>query len=207
MTIEPLAKLSSIPLRVVTEDLKPTCSTASSCLVRYSGKLLLLTVGHAFEHTYRWAIELHWDANKGCTALYSLNAVSFLGRLKTEDILDLKEVDGLVNTEEFLFQKMQEHPPIDFAYKLITEAIQPMHQFPDASEMNTCIPKRIIDIDIEQEPDKDTEYSFYGRTKSKIVNKQFTEWEPRLESQLKYIGKYKDFYKFKLNHDYGDSAN
>lgn len=177
--------LSSIPIKKLDLDLMPIGS-ASSCLIRYTGNLIIFTVAHATGDFGNWAIEIDVDFNNDRSKMYQIGQMNFLAKADI-NIGEIKD--------------------IDFSYALIKENIKPMHQFIDGENKEIIsIPKRIISTDLESIPDKDNEYGFYGLTRSSLDG-YFLTFAPSLEMNMKYVGNQDDFFIFKLNHEYGEHAN
>jgi hypothetical protein len=82
--------LSSVPLVRLNDQRLPT-SSASGCLIDYSGKRVLLTVSHATGDQKNWAIQLKYVPGKG-TETYQLGAMNFLARASLSEP-KFKDVD------------------------------------------------------------------------------------------------------------------
>ena len=176
--------LSSIALKGLGPGGLPT-DAASGCLIRYAGKLIVLTVSHATAQGV-WAVELEYVPGKG-TKLYKLGAMSFLGK-------------GNITTKEL--------KPVDFSYKVLPEEIAPIHRLYDqeTESMQDPVPKRILETDLSATPTPSGQYGFFGLTRSQLDG-PILRAEGRLVMGMKFVGEEDDFYQFRMATPYEDDKD
>lgn len=157
--------LSTLHLRRLNEKKDPE-GTASGCLVRYRGLLILLTVEHA---TRRGpvAIELQSDVEGKKTQLYRTLPFNYISI-------------GEVGTDKTTVA--------DFCHVNIEDEIRPMHQEIDAEtrEMRVSTPKIILDTEFADLPNGSEEYGFFGQTHAKRKDGKLYIC-PKLEMGMKYL--------------------
>lgn len=139
-----LLSLSTLHLKRLGKDRIPN-KIASGALVRYKGRMLVITAGHLFKKSGHWAVELSYNEELEETALYGLGEVCLLkqGNLLSGELED-----------------------IDFAYKVLDEEIHPQHvEFDAYYRLSRSVPKRVIDSNLEDTPNLNDEYGFCGNVK------------------------------------------
>ena len=168
--------LSSIPIKRIGKDNMPD-GIASSCIINYAQKHILLTVQHATGDMKNWCLELKYEKGKG-VQVQPLGAMNFLVSYNT---VDKKSRD------------------IDFSYVEILKNLQPYWQEINANteEVVKEIPRLISNVDFDLQPKKKEEYGFAGQVIPEFVgNALFSEH--KLYTGLKYVGDEDDYYKFEL---------
>jgi hypothetical protein len=168
--------LSSIPIKRIGDSNMPD-GIASSCIIKFSGKHILLTVQHATGDMKNWCLELKYEKGKG-VLVKPLGAMNFLA---TYNIKDGQSRD------------------IDFSYVEIQNDLQPYWQKINANteEVESEIPRIISVVDFDLTPSKDESYGFAGQVLPEFVgNALFAEH--KLYTKLKYVGDDGDYYKFEL---------
>lgn len=171
-----LITLSSIPIRNIGKHDMPK-GLASSCIIKYERKHILLTVHHATGNMENWGVQVKYEPSKG-TLIKPLGAMNFL---KSINIKTNKEKD------------------IDFSYVEIPVEIESYSQEIDHKSGSVISEtKRLVsNIDFNVAPDKNELYGFSGQVKAELAgNRLMTEL--RTYTNLKYVGDEDDYYIFEL---------
>jgi hypothetical protein len=167
--------LSSIPLRQLNEMRKPI-GFGSGCLIDYCGKRLILTAAHVTNNDENWGIEVQSITGVG-TRVYEVGSMMFLS---------VSNLDTGGNRE------------IDFSYTTVPTDLQPLYH--ELSEMGTVInqvPREIITLDFNLEPNADKKYGFFGQSNI-TTGDWFMHSESKLVLDLTFVGREQDYYKFQL---------
>ncbi len=167
--------LSSVSLKKLDENNMP-CGMASGCIVRYAGKLILLTVSHATREG-RWAIELDFEPSKG-VLVCPLGGMTFMKR-------------GNIATGAF--------KDVDFSFVVLPEEVAPLHLVfdPETLALTERIPKLILESELNDLPTEDAEYGFYGLAHPQLIDGLYLFQQERFVSGMKYVGREDDLYKFR----------
>lgn len=170
---------SSAPLCRINNEGLPS-SSASGCIVDYSGHRILLTVEHATGDFGQWAIQLHFDKSKG-TQLYRLGAMNFLAHVSL---------------------KTGEEKTIDFAYVEIPKDLEAMRQeITELQEVTKSYPITAFQLDLDEKPSKDDQFAFAGLVKGQLEKHPsvtFFASELKIYDGLKYLRTEGDKYVFEL---------
>jgi hypothetical protein len=171
-----LITLSSIPIRNIGKDGMPK-GLASSCIIKYEGKHILLTVHHATGNMENWGVQVRYDSFKG-SLIKPLGGMNFL---KSINIKTNKAKD------------------IDFSYVEIPEEIESYSQEidPISGSVITETKRLASDIDFNITPDKNELYGFSGQVKAELAGNSL-KTELRTYTDLKYVGDEDDYYIFEL---------
>lgn len=180
--------LSSIPLYKY-ENLIPIAN-ASGCLIRYKGKLFIISIAHSSIAESTW--------NIGVNDVEVKNG-EFGTTFQPVDMQSLSQFQLIPDSNDFTEPKI-----VDFTYK----------KLPDHFKSNHCIgivnhnqliqsDRTIFNLNLDHEPTMSGKYGFYGKVKFQGVTGRYMNFEHRLESDLEYVGKEDDFFAFKLPHKYG----
>ncbi len=171
-----LITLSSIPIRNIGADGMPK-GLASSCIIKYEGKHILLTVHHATGNMENWGVQVKYEPSKG-TLIMRLGAMNFL-----------KSVNINTNIAK----------DIDFSYVEIPVEIESYSQEidPKTGSVISETKRLISDIDFNVVPDTNESYGFSGQVKAKLAGNSLIT-ELRTYTGLKYVGDEDDYYIFEL---------
>lgn len=168
--------LSCIPIKRIGAGNMPD-GIASSCIIEFAGKNILLTVQHATGDMKNWCLELKYEKGKG-VLVKPLGAMNFLAAY---NLIDRQSRD------------------IDFSYVEIQKDLQPYWQKvnPNTEEVESEIPRIISVVDFDLVPSQNEIYGFAGQVMPELVgNTLFAEH--KLYTKLKYVGDDGEYYKFEL---------
>lgn len=178
--------LSSIPLRKIGAGTKPIGS-ASGCLVRYAGKLLILTVEHAVGDGGQWAVEMQWLPERRQTELFRIGGMR---TLKRGDARDLNKETGEPDPDKL--------ETIDFSYAVLPTEITPLHQNVEMDGTVNFQTETIkLETDFRRRPDGMLQFGFFGHTKIKHLG-HLMNVQPRLEMGMKIVEEDEDTYVFQM---------
>jgi hypothetical protein len=170
-----MIQLSNIPLRELGIDNMPI-GMASGCLIKYTGKTLLLTVQHATGNFGNWAIELEYVQGQG-TKLWRLGTINFLTKATLPSLI-FKDVDfayvEVPDTIESFFQECT--PATGFGPKL------KRHVFSDA---------------FGHLPDIKDKYAFSGQVMAEYAG-NILFGENRVYQDLEYVSTTDDIHTFRI---------
>ncbi len=174
--LKSLIYLSSIPIKSIGYDKMPT-GIASSCIIEYSNKHILLTVQHATGDMKNWCLELKYEKGKG-VQVKPLGAMNFLSSINVQN---------------------GESKDIDFSYVEIDKALIPYWQEidPKSGDVLNEAPRLMSNIDFDLLPTEGEFYGFSGQVMPECVgNALYTEY--KIYTGLKYVGDEGEYYKFEL---------
>ena len=183
-------KLSTVGLHSLSKDIIPTGS-ASGCIIRYENKRLILTVEHAVGNGEKWAIK--------CEITDDFKQKYYFPRFT-------HLVKGAVNTNIINSSNINpatlfiDPKSVDYSIDLLPEEHMIVEYFlsPDGRTLNGYLKNEII-TNLEDTPNTDDSYYFYGETKTKLdqVNKRIITTEKYIAG-MKYLKEFGDFYIFEL---------
>ena len=172
--------LSSAPLVRLGQDSLPT-GCASSCLVDYRGRRILLTVSHATGDQGDWALQLRYVPQKG-TELYRLGAMNFLAKATLASPI-LRGVD-------FSYVEI---PYNTVAYRQEIEA--PTNKIKNEAHITIHAPT------LSEFPSADDTFGFCGMVlpaQEKHFSQLYFSGEVRIYEGLSFLRTEGDYYVFKL---------
>jgi len=182
--------LSSIPLWKYENGI-PTAN-ASGCLVDYCGGRFILSVAHATIAKSEWIFEVKtMEEFEGVMQ-------SILQPIKMNSLSQFKMLN---KKGGFTKPKIAE-----FTYKMLPEDFSSTHVIFDAGNLRSTH-RTVFAPTFEKKPSKNMRYGFYGQTRFRGVVGNSIICKPRLEKNLKYVGKQGDYFKFELPHKYGSHEN
>lgn len=174
--LEALIKYSSFPLRKLNASNIPI-GVASAGIIKYKGKIFLLSVQHAFKDG-RWAVEERYEPGNG-TKLRFVGNVNFLKRAD-------------------LSRPNQDFKDIDFVYKIIDGTYKSHFQeINQHGEIISEVEREPITTNLNSAPDSLHLYGFSGNTEVQLKNGVLTGIY-RTYLDLKYVGDNGDFHMFEL---------
>lgn len=182
--------LSSIPLWKYENDLP--VANASGCLVDYFGGRFLLSVAHATIAESEWRMEIKtMEEFEG----------QMLNKLQPITMNSLSQFKMLEKKGRFTKPKIAE-----FTYKMLPGDLNSTHVVADSGNLWSA-DRTIFAPSFKKKPNKNMRYGFYGQTRFRGVVGNSIICKPRLEKNLKYVGKQGDYFKFELPHKYGSHEN
>ncbi len=121
-------------------------SSASGCLVQYSGRRFVVTAGHAVPGT-GWCVEIGFDAQVGDTEIWRLRGFSFVG--------EMRKGQGLAGMRMF-----------DCCFEEVSHSVQPVfeHRTPRGVFSERRL-RPVFITDLTALPQRDQQYAFAGEIK------------------------------------------
>ncbi|MFN5208512.1 MAG: hypothetical protein ACK5D8_03390 [Bacteroidota bacterium] len=183
--------LASIPLWKYDNEIP--IANASGCLIKYKGKLFIISIAHSSIAESTW--------NVGANDVEEKN-----GELGTTyqpvDMQSLSQFQLVTETNNFTEPKI-----VDFTYRKLPEDFKSTHCIGIINQNEIIQSDRtVFETDLDFEPSISDKYGFYGKVKFKGVTGRHMNFEHRLESNLKYLRTEDEFLVFELPHKYGSHS-
>lgn len=174
------------------ENEKPIAN-ASGCLIKYRNKVFILSIAHATIAESEWNVEAEAIDNS------TFPPTTIFQPLYMQSLSQFKFIEG----EE----RFTEPEKVDFTYRRLNEDFESFDCIEDYSNNLYKAKRTIFPVNFEYKVSENLKYGFYGKIKFNGVKNGRILFQHKLESELRYIGEFNEFLKFKLPHKYGSHKN